>query len=159
MPRPEPTTPVIRATLVQRTRIPSALLVLAAIGFVGAMGSEDAGASPLFSLALGLTIGAVLLFVLSSRVRLELTFDELVIGSLFSSGRVKWSSIDEIEVAQVLGSRGVNLMSNGRLSRLRVPRAGNGPWRDPDFDDKVAQILEAWERGKKGGRSGKKKNR
>lgn len=159
MTRPEPVTPVIRATVAQRSRIPSALLVFAAIGFAGALTSDEAASSPLFSLALGLTIGALLLFVMSTRVRLELTFDELVIGSLFSSGRVKWSAIDEIEVAQVLGSRGVNITTNGRLSRLRVPRAGSGPWRDPDFDDKVAQILDAWERGRKGGRSGKKKSR
>ena len=159
MPRPEPVTPVIRATVAQRSRIPSALLVLAAIGFAGALTSAEAASSPLFSLALGLTIGAVLLFATSTRVRLELTFDELVIGSLFSSGRVRWSAIDAIEVAQVMGGRGITLTTNGRLTRLRVPRAGSGPWRDPDFDDKAAQILAAWDRGRRDGRSGRKERR
>ena len=157
MPAADATTPTIRATLAQRLVAPIALLVLAAIGFIGSAGSEQASESPLRSLALGLTIGAVLLFAGSTRIRLELAYDELVVGSIFSSGRVPWSAIRDIEVGTILGSRGVAITTDQRVTRLRVPRAGWGPWQNPAFDEEVAQLVAAWERGTKGKGSGRGK--
>lgn len=143
---PDANATLIRTPLTQRMLLPGAMALVAIAGL--AAGAGSGGGLP--SLSVGLLAGAAVLFALSSRNTLELSDKGLVIRSLFGTGTLPWVNIDDIEVGDVFGGRGLTVMAFGKPTRLRVPRAGRAFWADHEFDAKVDMVLAAWKAGAAG---------